>query len=94
MLIPAMQLAAAQLEFWLRVNRALFPGWSDAAYPAVFDHALAIVRNYLLLKRGSVEDSQLVQAAKVIVQAHRMGIERPIQLADRAIVTLEANEHH
>jgi hypothetical protein len=66
--------------------------WPRQHYKPTLDEAMAIVGNYLVHKMGEANDQQLLIAANAILEASRQGIEKPLALANRAIVAIERDQ--
>jgi hypothetical protein len=76
---------------YVRVSLMSF-AWPQQHYKPALDEAMAIVGNYLVRKVGKANDPQLLIAANAILDASRHGIDKPLALANKAIVAVE-REH-
>ncbi len=66
--------------------------WPRQHCKPTLDEAMAIVGNYLVRKFGKANDQQLLIAASAILEASRHGVEKPLALANKAIVAMESDQ--
>ena len=63
--------------------------WPQQHSKPALDEAMAIVGNYLVCKLGKANDWQLLVAANAILEASARGTDKPLALANKAIVAVE-----